>query len=187
MLKHGDINYATGMVFWSHDSGGRERWMDPARFLFRKNMAHRNSRIRYALNIEESRRKVREYARMNKSMKSASFKKWSEKNKDKTRDSRLKRTYGISSLDYERMFLAQNGKCAICSEKQSAITKKSGTSHFLCVDHCHKTGKVRGLLCVNCNIAIGKFKDNPSLMIKASEYIKEQLSEQEAVVELRVS
>lgn len=68
--------------------------------------------------------------------------------------------YGISKETYLSMFLEQNDKCAICLDK----TK-------LNVDHCHKTKKVRGLLCFNCNIALGKFKDNPELLLDAAQYL----------------
>ena len=94
-------------------------------------------------------------------MKNASYKKWAKKNCAKIKDSRLKRTYGISGEDYDKMFEQQNGRCAICE------------THYpvLCVDHCHKTGKVRKLLCRNCNTGIGQLKDNPNLLIKAAAYI----------------
>jgi hypothetical protein len=172
MAKHGDINQETGMVFWSYDSEGNERWFDPARFLFRKNVALRNARVKYWKDPEKSRTKVREYGAANRQMKRESFKKWAMRNKPEIRNNRLKRDYGISSEDYSNMLTAQYGKCAICGTNESAIRKTSGRVHDLCVDHCHTTGKVRGLLCVNCNVAIGKLKDNPLLMLKAAEYVQ---------------
>lgn len=174
MLKHGDIDYSTGLVFWSK-TRGREIWMDPARYFFRKNTAHRNARSRYALNLEENRTRVREYGRAHKDMKHASFKKWADRNKERIRNGRLKRTYGISTDDYIKMWKQQDGKCAICESRESAIRKESGVSYDLCVDHCHKTGKVRKLLCQSCNTGIGQLKDNPDLMLKAAKYINEHL------------
>lgn len=161
MLKHGDIDNSTGLVFWSK-TRGNECWLDPIKYLFKKNTVHKKSRIKYALNLTESRTRVREYGRANSAMKNASYKKWSQKNAAKIKDSRLKRTYGISGEDYEEMFKQQNGKCEIC-ETQHLI---------LCVDHCHKTGMVRKLLCHNCNTGIGQLKDNPNLLTKAADYIK---------------
>ena len=160
MLKHGDIDNSTGLVFWSK-TRGNECWLDPAKYLFKKNTVHQKSRIKYALNLDESRTRVREYGRANSAMKNASYKKWAKKNCAKIKDSRLKRTYGISGEDYDKMFEQQNGRCAICE------------THYpvLCVDHCHKTGKVRKLLCRNCNTGIGQLKDNPNLLIKAAAYI----------------
>lgn len=172
MFKHGDIHQETGKVFWSYDSDGNERWFDPARFFFRKNVALRNARVRYWKDPEQSRTKVRSYAAANREMKRKSFKNWAMRNKPEIRNNRLKRDYGISSEDYARMLVAQSGKCAICGTTQSAVRKTSGRVHELCVDHCHTTGKVRGLLCVNCNVAIGKLKDDPGLMLKAAEYVQ---------------
>ena len=61
----------------------------------------------------------------------------------------------------------QNGICAICSGKQVQSKNRS-----LAVDHCHKTNKVRGLLCIECNVGIGKFQDNLQLLISAIKYLK---------------
>lgn len=83
---------------------------------------------------------------------------------------RLKSEFGINIDIYNEMLKAQNGQCAICGSK---FADKAG--RMLHVDHCHKTGKVRGLLCTNCNTGLGKFKDDPSLMLKAIAYLQGQL------------
>ena len=80
----------------------------------------------------------------------------------KTDQARLKSLYGISSDDYDRLFAHQRGACAICG-KRSAKT--------LCVDHCHATGKVRGLLCQRCNLALGHLNDSPTLVSAALAYL----------------
>lgn len=82
------------------------------------------------------------------------------KNRDKKRNYRLKYGYGITLNDYNRMLEKQDGKCAIC-----------GKFEKLDVDHCHKNGKVRGLLCQNCNKGIGLFAENVHLLDKAKEYL----------------
>ena len=76
---------------------------------------------------------------------------------------RLKKEYGISIEEYDERLKKQNGCCAICLKQPS---KKR-----LAVDHSHSTGKIRGLLCSNCNTAIGKFKDDKSLLAKAIDYL----------------
>jgi hypothetical protein len=63
------------------------------------------------------------------------------------------------------MLQQQNGLCAICKKTETGKTSN------LCVDHCHKTGKVRGLLCNNCNKGLGLFKDNPEVLLNASAYL----------------
>lgn len=73
----------------------------------------------------------------------------------------------ISYEEYVEMKNRQNNLCAICGNKCS-----SGKE--LCIDHCHKTNKVRGLLCINCNFGISKFKDNVDLLENAIAYLKNQ-------------
>lgn len=78
----------------------------------------------------------------------------------------LKKTYGITLDEYEVLADKQNNACAICG-------KECATGKMLAVDHNHKTGKVRGLLCFSCNIAIGHLAvdDGPELLSKAINYI----------------
>jgi hypothetical protein len=71
--------------------------------------------------------------------------------------------YRITAEEYEKIFKFQNGRCAICQKKP----KKSK----LAVDHCHKTGLIRGLLCWRCNNAIGKFSDDQTLLWSAFMYL----------------
>lgn len=82
------------------------------------------------------------------------------------RRSELKRLYGITLEEYSEIFAQQGEVCAIC--KNECQTKKS-----LSVDHDHKTGKVRGLLCNGCNTSIGHFKDSPDLLRRAIKYLED--------------
>jgi len=83
----------------------------------------------------------------------------------------LKVSYGITPEDYARMFKAQRGRCAICRSKDSGQRSK----RHLCVDHDHKTGKVRGLLCHRCNRGLGLLNDSLNCLGKATEYLKGKL------------
>ena len=76
----------------------------------------------------------------------------------------IRKRYGITEDQYNAMMTDQNGVCAICLKKCSARER-------LGVDHCHTTKKVRGLLCVKCNNAIGLFNDDPEIARRASEYL----------------
>jgi len=80
----------------------------------------------------------------------------------KHRYTSLKVVYGISKEGYERMLLVQNGRCEICGD---LMTKPY-------VDHCHSTNKVRGLLCMKCNMGLGHFKDSTVTMNNAIKYIE---------------
>lgn len=82
------------------------------------------------------------------------------------RERALIRKYGISVAERDAMSLAQNGRCKICDGEPDGRWKK------LHVDHCHKTGKVRGLLCSKCNSGIGYFRDNPVTLTAAIAYLK---------------
>lgn len=81
------------------------------------------------------------------------------------RKAQLFKFYGITPEDYDSMFAKQQGVCAICGEADDEKRK------YLCVDHNHTTGVVRGLLCHNCNIGLGKFKDDINLLNKAIWYL----------------
>ena len=87
--------------------------------------------------------------------------------------SKLKRYYGITVADYYRMLDEQGGGCAICSKKVPCVRKHKYTAvEAFFVDHCHATGKVRGLLCNACNRALGYFEDDPDRLIRASDYLR---------------
>lgn len=94
-------------------------------------------------------------------------KKWREQDSNKVsarkRNYRLKRTYGITSEDYELMFKNQSGCCYICNNSFDKLM----------VDHCHSSGKVRKLLCGNCNTLIGHCKENVDILMSAIQYLKE--------------
>ena len=83
------------------------------------------------------------------------------------------RMYGITLEDYTKKLIGQGGVCAICKLPEISVDKRTGNLRNLAVDHCHTTGKVRGLLCSNCNMAIGKFKDSILLIETAVSYLKE--------------
>ena len=100
----------------------------------------------------------------NKERHSEQAKIWYNENKGRTRNSYLKRFFGISLDDYNELLEKQNGVCAICGGK-------SGKRSFS-VDHDHTNGKVRGLLCRGCNVGIGNLNDDPELLEKAIQYIK---------------
>ena len=78
----------------------------------------------------------------------------------------LRRTYGISPEQWQSMLDAQGGLCALCRKRVR------GRGDRLDVDHCHDTGRVRGLLCRHCNIALGILGDNPEKMERVMRYLR---------------
>lgn len=81
----------------------------------------------------------------------------------------LKSTYGIDQQIFDWVLAAQKNKCNVC-EKELKLGGKRTKDHAV-VDHDHITHKVRGIICHACNVAIGMFNDNPSVMVKAANYV----------------
>ena len=92
--------------------------------------------------------------------------------RDKQENWRLKNFYGIDKDEYNRMLEAQGGTCLIC-KKSGHIRRKNSRPIALAVDHNHETGKIRGLLCINCNSGIGKLGDSITMLKKAIKYLEE--------------
>ena len=85
---------------------------------------------------------------------------------EKSREFALKRNYKMTLGQFDELFIAQGGVCAICG------LGPSGKRRHLTVDHDHTTGKVRALLCGPCNVALGNAKDNPKILRAAAEYVE---------------
>lgn len=81
----------------------------------------------------------------------------------------LKFYYGITLEQYNTLFDSQSGVCAVCGFPETVLYK--GTLTSLAVDHNHQTGKIRGLLCQSCNVALGHLKENPVIIKSLLEYI----------------
>lgn len=79
----------------------------------------------------------------------------------------IKARYGVSLEQYAAMLKSQNGRCKICRTNTLSVRFKRFS-----IDHCHDTGKVRGLLCNNCNAALGLFKHDPARLLDAVTYLK---------------
>jgi hypothetical protein len=77
----------------------------------------------------------------------------------------LRRAYGITPEEYTEMYVAQKGCCKLCGDR---IWLKHKTTHL---DHCHKTGKVRGVLCIHCDRGLGGIKDSPQALYRALYYV----------------
>jgi Recombination endonuclease VII len=94
-----------------------------------------------------------------------------KKNRDARLDYARVRNFGISREQYEEMLKRQNGVCAICHQPETARSR-SGGEKLLGVDHEHETGRVRGLLCYRCNVALGYLKDDADVLLSAVAYLR---------------
>ena len=135
------------------------------------------SREYYENNRNKKKEYDKEYRKNNKQKRKKNDKKyylknkhrikeWVLKNRDKIKDFSLKKRFNITLEQYNEMFTKQNGRCKICSKHQSEIARS------LSVDHDHITGKVRGLLCSNCNCVLGLVKDSVDILEKSKLYLQ---------------
>lgn len=86
---------------------------------------------------------------------------WRAKNREKLNLNQILKKFNLTKEQYASLIDRQNGCCAICDSKVP-----------LAVDHCHATGKIRGLLCRSCNTALGMLKENPYIFERAADYVK---------------
>ena len=146
-LKRGQVR-EDGKVFAQYCKGGYEYWVTPQQW---KKMV-----LRY-------RKSAKNYYNKNPSVRE---KKIAYAKTDLAISKRMKRLFGISIEDYNKKLIEQNGVCSICKN-----ACKSGKK--LAIDHCHTSGKVRGLLCTNCNTGIGVFQENNEFLLGAIQYLQE--------------
>lgn len=106
------------------------------------------------------------YARLDSSKKRQA--EYRKTNYDRLRQYKLLKRFGLTADQYDDMLKQQNNCCAVCRRNLDSSCREL-IPH---VDHCHKTGVVRGLLCTTCNAGLGMFKDNPLICIAAQKYLE---------------
>jgi hypothetical protein len=95
---------------------------------------------------------------------------WRAANPVKRKDLGLRRDHGMTIDEFRDLWLSQGGVCAVCRRRETRV-HQSGTPMDLSVDHDHATGRRRGLLCAECNLALGKFGDSPVRLAGAISYL----------------
>lgn len=85
---------------------------------------------------------------------------------ERRRDSRMRKQFGIGAAEFDAMVKRQGGGCAICG-----TTVGDSVGRRLAVDHCHDTGRIRGILCSRCNRGLGYFGDDRALIQRAADYL----------------
>jgi len=109
-----------------------------------------------------------EYAERKRAQACAAQKRLREREPERVWSTALKSKYGITAEQYNSMLVAQNYGCRICGRPEHDARSKR-----LAVDHCAVTGKVRGLLCGNCNNGVGRFQHDVALIERAMKYLQE--------------
>lgn len=115
--------------------------------------------------MTEKQRRKKEWYEKNKQRISKQSKKRYQKNKLKVKERNLKKQYGLTLDDWNNLFLTQHSRCAVC---RTDTPEGMGWA----TDHCHTTGKVRGILCNFCNTGLGLFKDNILVLQEAIKYLE---------------
>ena len=128
-----------------------------------KKCSHANALKWQHANPEKTAAMARSYRERNPEKAKAAAKKWYQANKAKKVFRTRLRRYGLTEEEYQNLLERSNNGCEICGEPFRA------TPH---IDHCHDTGRVRGLLCSHCNHGLGKFRNDPQLLRKAIRYLK---------------
>jgi hypothetical protein len=105
----------------------------------------------------------RKYREKNKAHINEYLRGWRKRNPHRIRNSNLKGTYGLTLESFAELSSKQNHRCALCGIKKR-----------LDVDHCHKTKRIRGLLCGLCNRALGVLGDNEEGLLKAIKYLRKE-------------
>jgi hypothetical protein len=123
--------------------------------------------------LENGRKEYhKKYREENRERRTAYQYAWKEKNPEQwkalQRKAALKRKFGISLDEYNKTLESQGNRCKICQ-----LSKDESKVNFA-VDHDHKTGRVRGVLCRDCNMGLGKFKDDSTLLSRALAYLNDE-------------
>jgi hypothetical protein len=158
----------------AYNTKRRERWaQDP---VYRAK-GHARRRAHYQAHKQESRERARSYRQANKEKESARARAYYQAHKQEINQrsrayhhahkhdsvvQRALRRYGILPAEYDALLAKQGGACAICRKRAKGR---------LCVDHCHLTGTIRGLLCHACNRALGALKDDQASLVAALAYL----------------
>lgn len=124
-----------------------------------KYLKNRDARLKYA----------KEYKFTNKELISEKAKEFRKINPDRVKSWDLMQSFGITFEHYSSMLEKQNGVCKICKQTESI-----GKNKNLSVDHCHTTGKIRGLLCHTCNTTLGKVKESIQTLQTMCDYITKE-------------
>ena len=118
-------------------------------------------------NKEKVAQQLKEYHNKHKDEHLQKFKEYRENNPRIVKKGRLKK-YGLTLEEYDILLKKTDCHCPIC-HVEFAEGGRGGNAP--CVDHCHKTGKVRGIICVRCNGGMGSLQDNPIILMKAIEWL----------------
>ncbi len=144
------------------------------------------SGVPYGKTGEEHRAYMRWWRNLNRKEYNAKRLEWAnghrERRRLQSRRSHLMKRFGITIEDYERLSAKQGHKCIICEKPMAELTDTTNRLRpNMSIDHNHKTGEISGILCNNCNVALGLFSENPNILIRAAEYLETKNADDKGV------
>ncbi len=177
--KHGELDKNTGFICVDKmlPNGYRIRCKECTHNI-RSNLylSNRNENIKKATEWKkENRERINEQVKLDRKQNPEKYKRWLEdhytRNREELSLTMSLKARGIEKDFYEKMVIEQENKCAICKLEETRKTRDGVSITRLCIDHNHETGKIRSLLCHDCNTGLGKFKDSPELLAAAIDYL----------------
>jgi len=139
----------------------RQYWLKNKHRLSPINMER--ARKHYARNAEKEREKRKIYRKEKREEIALRAANWRKEHPREAFANDIRAKYGMSLAYFDKLLIDQNGRCKICDVPV----------RWICVDHCHKTGIVRGLLCNPCNSFVGKIENSPTMLAKLGEYLQD--------------
>lgn len=155
-------------------AANREAVLAAARGYYLRNRdrirAQQNMRAREMTEPQRAyqRERAKQWRHRNPERAAAYSRHWRERNPERSREVQWRHNYGIDRSVYERLLTEQAGLCAICGFPERRKRKRQPMP--LVVDHDHRTGQIRGLLCHGCNTGLGSFCDDPGRLLRAVRY-----------------
>ena len=104
--------------------------------------------------------------------KAAYMREYRKEQPDRFRAIDIKKKFGLTWEEYQLLLEKQQNVCAICKQPETKLDYRTNRLINLSVDHCHETDRIRGLLCMDCNRALGMFQDNVDILSAAIQYLQ---------------
>lgn len=123
-----------------------------------------------------NRERANKWTKQDRKKNPEKYKKWAAENRLRQGAERntqhIIKKVGITRENYNKMLLEHNNKCGICNKEETRRSRTAGKITRLCIDHCHKTNKIRGLICAKCNLMLSYANDCPDIMKNAEIYLR---------------
>jgi len=174
--KNSKKGYQLRCLQCRRDKDRRWKLNNPDKHRASASRARNEQRKLYREGLTDAEPRVNVLVRIDRKENPDKYKKWSKAIREREGQERntkeVCRRLKLDVTEYYTMLKEQNNVCKICGKEETRQSRTKGKTCQLAIDHCHKTGKIRALLCHSCNVGIGSFKDNIELLKKAISYLE---------------